>query len=253
MEQNLSPIELSEDIDYSFTNRPELQPYQDQIITFAETLRKYWPEWEYHNFHKHALETVDEFLILVDYGREFGIDMSSDFVVAGVMSALEHDVLNQDGMPHMYDSMEHRSAEVGRSLSAKLNISKEINDMKYAATLATRPGSKCTTLLDVMIRRADVANLGWEYGRFVDKTIKYWQETQAGSNDPKTFSHWVRLEIVQEKLLELLDEDLSMGDFDRDPTTGESFFQTDVFSNFKRLKEDLSSPDFVEPQFVQAA
>jgi len=239
--------------DYPFMERPELLPYREQTEKYTNIMEENWPpDWPYHNFKEHAIETVDEFLALVDYARKNGLKITDETVVAGVLCSLNHDVQNHEPLS-LSENYEVRAAYLGKGMATILKFPKQVTDQMLEPTLSTQPGTKCKTLLDIMVRRADIANLGWNYDRFKDKTVKYWREMQAQCDVTKPFSSWVRLPIVQEKLMQLVGEDLSLGEFDRDPNTGLSFFQTDIFNNFKKLDDELTSPEFIEPELYVAA
>lgn len=234
----------------------ELAYYTGDIYKFSEIVEPEWPNWDYHNFLEHGLETAGEFLKLVEYARSHGVYVSTDTVVAGLLSSLEHDLANQDGQPILYTYMEERSAAIGDGIARYIGFPERIVKAKHDATLATRPGADFDGLLEKMVRRADIANFAWEYPDFKEKTIKVWREEQKKclkqGVEAVPFSVWVG--NVKDFVMDcLLDQDLALGDFDRDPETGLSLFHTKAFDNFGQLHDELNSDDFVEPELYPEA
>jgi hypothetical protein len=234
----------------------ELGPYEERIYEFADKIEKEWPNWDYHNFLEHGLETTYEFLSLVEYARANGVEVPTETVVAGVLSALEHDSFNQDGQPFLYTYMEERSAAIGDGIAKNIGFSQEIIDKKHNATLATRPGAEFDSLLDKMIRRADIANFAWDYTIFKEKTIKVWREEQKNclkkGMEFVPFSAWaVKVRAFVNSCL--LDQDLALGDFDRDHKTGLSLFHIKANTNLHAIHDEINSADFVEPELYEAA
>lgn len=233
----------------------DLVPYAEQIDAFAQIIEREWPDWDYHNFIEHGLETFFEYLALMKYARANGVEVSEEEVVGGALAALDHDVANHWGEPLLHDSDEARSAEIGYGLCMRLGFSRTIADKKREANMATQPGAICETFVEKGERRADVANLGWEYDRFEDRTIKVWREAQKNcmkeGKELVSFSIWVRgiKDFVMDKLL---DQDLAFGDFDRG-ASGQSVFHERAFDNFATLDTRLKSPDWIEPSLDLAA
>ena len=233
----------------------ELEPYKDRLDQFAEQVRLLWPNWDYHNYSEHAVESIWEFLSLVEYERTNGVVVTTEEVVAGVLSLCEHDLANHWGEPYLAKYMEERASSIGSGIASSIGIERSIIKQKRIATMATRPGAKLETSLEKKARRADIANFAWEYWRFKDKTIKVWRESQknclANGLEVQSFSRWV-VGIKDFVCNELLNEDLALGDFDRG-ASGQSLFHEISFDNFQALHDDMGSPDWDEPELYPLA
>ncbi len=234
----------------------ELLPYKEPLDSFAQQVEPLWPDWDYHNFREHAWEAVFEKIAIVEYERTNGIEVPTEEVVAGLLSDLEHDLGLQWGTPYLASIVEERSASVGSGIAIKLGFNKSIIEAKNESTLATEPGAECKTPRQKRARLSDVANFGWEYPRFFDKTVKVWREGQkkclAEGKELVPFSVWVR-NISGFVCNKLLNVDLALGDFDRVKPGGMSKFQARAFENFRLLDAELISPDFVEPELYPIA
>ena len=227
-----------------------LESYQTQFDKFTEIIRAHWPNWDYHNFDEHGLETYDEFMLLASYVSDNGIALSEAHLVAGALTTISHDVGNGWGQPYFYEYYEDRSGAVAEGTALYCGFSKQIAALIFKATQATRPGATCETPLEKMVRRADIANFAWPYDRFRQKTVAVWRETQKTCAEPLSFRQW--LPKATPIVLQLLSEDLALGDFDRG-ASGQSHFYEASFANFQMLDDEVESPDFVEPELYRAA
>lgn len=207
-------------------------PYIENIVFGARDY--YTEELDYHNFD-HALSTVNSALADFVLCRSNGLDPNLRVVVA---AAAHHDndyykPLEDSG----FASKEERSAFIARGKLSQERRGYTIDELNLVqgAILATRLGEKPKNLEDKIVLRADIANIAGPYTGFLLSFWRLFREQQKLTGKFLPGTEWREQSV--DVLLDYLNQDLSYGEFDKNPN-GVCRFAVRALRNIGRLKAE---------------
>lgn len=207
-------------------------PAQSQIEQIAAGY--YSQKLPYHNFN-HAKSAATEGARLAKLCRSEGQTIDETVIYLALMfhDAGYHE--NHAGLG--FESKEAYSADIARRELTRLGIEPGIVKAVCHAILCTRipDGHLCRTVEDLVVRRADVANIGGPYASFIGNTIKLWHEFEQLNHKSMTWPEWRNFNL--DILSHYLDERLAVWSGDKDPS-GQSKFVVQLRRNLEQLTKE---------------
>ncbi len=132
----------------------------------------------YHGW-SHAEQVMEDSSRIIREMGNVGLAINEDLLL---VAAAWHDAGHEDDRANEFDSKEHYAVQL-----LKDYIAKDLDDEKVAvlerAILATRYKVERTTPEEIILHYADIANMGYEYERFISFSIRLWREYGAGNWD----------------------------------------------------------------------
>lgn len=187
----------------------------------------------YHNF-SHAVSAAREGLRLAKLCRSEKLPSNEQVIY---LALLFHDAgYHEDHTALGFESKEAYSADIARRELTRMGAESGIVASVCHAILCTRipHGHLCRSLEDLIVRRADVANIGGPFQPFFKNTITLWYEWDI-LNDHKTWPEWQ--EFNNYILSHYLDERLAVWQGDLLPD-GKSKFVAQLRRNIDQLMKE---------------
>lgn len=206
-------------------------PAQSQLTKVAAGY--YSQELPYHNFN-HAVSAAQEGRRLAKLCRAEGLSPNEQVIN---LALLFHDAgYHEDHAALGFESKEAYSADIARRELTRMGVESSMVGMVCHAILGTRipHGHLCRSLEDLIVRRADVVNIGGPFQPFFANTILLWHEWDM-MNNHKTWPQWQ--EFNNYILSHYLDERLAVWKGDLLPD-GKSKFVSQLGRNLEQLMKE---------------
>ena len=195
------------------TNRQALIADNPQLVDLSRQF--YRDDVEYHNFDGHILDTWE-------VARHIASACMSKGHTIGLM-VLDADVLFHDSNVHVplksspFKTLERRSAWIARGALEELDCGYTTEQIKQVSgdIIATTNGIRPDTREGAILNRADIANIGFTVGTFLDtsvRIIKEYIQINELASDLVTVRRW--LENAPLVLRGLLNDTPEVPDFD---------------------------------------
>ena len=205
-----------------------------------------------HN-QAHGIGTGEEALEIAANAAKHGVtDIETD-ILRALGSLHDAGFALRPMIDHNFSSKELCSSDIARKSLPTIAMPASKVDLTCAGIESTAAGVKCTTNTARCFRQADLKNVRGDAISFLNVTYRLFREKQILEGKRPTlittnFAQFMR-EFVEfggishEILSTYLEEDISLGDFDRD-ANGRSLFAVEAAKNVdllvpKRLKEIL--------------
>ncbi|MGB4762423.1 MAG: HD domain-containing protein [Candidatus Saccharimonas sp.] len=143
-------------------------PHTQALIEHA--MRFYDERLVYHGW-SHAEQVMRDVARIIREVGALNVAVDQDMLL---VAAAWHDAGYNDPRADEFESKEHYSVflakrEIGQQLG-------EDGEVLAQAILATRKNVQRTTPEEIILHYADVANMGYEYGEFMQFTMRLWYE-----------------------------------------------------------------------------
>lgn len=209
-----------------------------------EAVSDYYSDWAYHNLD-HAANTMIKALDFADECEANGVYVNRFVLVA---SALYHDANYHEPLDtNTYETKEECSAAIATHDLTILGVDAATVEHVADCIRSTARGVSCKTIEAKILRKADLANLAGPFGEMIINSYNLFQEICAESGMSKGFLEF--LGTVRLNIQEYLDEDISLGDFDR-LDTGRSLWLSSTERNLTILQSVLSLPTRVAEPLI---
>ncbi len=200
-------------------------------------------ELPFHNW-PHADYVTDKSLEIADNAERHGEQINVAVLVAAPPYH-DADFFMKPGVDHPYSSKELQSSAVAQSDISLLGAPLEFVRHVGSAIESTQVGVKCTSQEARILRQADLSNItSWNPLVFLNGTYRLYKESKILSGQPLiSFSlnpdafikDFVKFSGISYEILTAYnEEDISLGDFDRD-RLGVSLFQKRAAKNIPML------------------
>lgn len=205
---------------------------------------EYYEDWPYHNLD-HATKTMITALNYADECEANGVSVDRFVLIA---SSLYHDANFYKPLDTtQYSSKEDCSAAVSthdlRILEVKPDNIKHIAD----CIRSTERGVICQSPEAKILRKADLSNLAGPFGEMILSSYRLFQEICQEQGFTKGFIDF--LSAAKENVHDYLDEDISLGDFDR-LNSGRAMWLNGAERNFAILHAILLQPTKIAEQLL---
>lgn len=207
--------------------------------------QEYYTDWSYHNL-EHVNKTMFAALDFADECEANGLAVNRFVLIA---SALYHDANFHESL----DSTQHRSKEEFSAAIAMrdlttIEVDQETAEHIAACIRSTERGVICGSTEAKIIRKADLSNLAGPFGEMILSSYNLFQELCQEQGFKKGFVDF--LSATKDNVRAYLDEDISLGDFDR-ISSGRALWLSGAERNFTILHAILDQPPKISEQLLK--
>jgi hypothetical protein len=177
---------------------------EGQLFLFAHALKPFQePNWPYHNWEWHIDTSFKEAMLLCgEYELKKQADQPSVNRLVVGLAILGHDsgyshFKNEDELLEAtgFESKEAYSCYIVEEVMKTMEYDQDTIEEVKVAIMATKRGSKCTTIESWIVRRADLFNIASDYETFKTATGSFRDEVAmlSGKNKLLTIGEFMCL------------------------------------------------------------